>query len=142
MLIMRHGEDLVAIMSKIHVARAEHAAHAGGRGFSGCPPLLHWALACCQASAGFLGCGSLRLWVGVFGWASSSPFFKRTFAFETFFGIIESLSTKNATIKVQVKIKVKVKVNNQINDNVKVQVVTFKLKSSLKLKFKFKLKME
>ena len=39
---MRRGEDLVAKMSKIHVARAERAAHVGGRGFSGCPPLLHW----------------------------------------------------------------------------------------------------
>jgi hypothetical protein len=25
------------------------------------------ALACCQASSDFLGCGVLRLWVGVFG---------------------------------------------------------------------------
>jgi hypothetical protein len=44
------------------------------------------ALACCQASAGFLGCGSLRLWVGVFGWASSSHILD--FCFKLFFGTL------------------------------------------------------
>jgi hypothetical protein len=52
-------------------------------------PRVFWlptaaALACCQASAGFLGCGSLRLWAGVFGWATPPIFFFFLLFFGTF----------------------------------------------------------
>jgi hypothetical protein len=39
------------------------------------------ALACCQASSDFLGCGVLRLWVGVFGGPAPPHFFKFFFYF-------------------------------------------------------------
>ena len=56
-------------------------AHGGGRGFTGCPPVASAALACCRASSDFLGCGGLRLWVGVFGGPAPPHFFDFFFYF-------------------------------------------------------------
>jgi hypothetical protein len=63
---MRHGEDPVAKMTQQN-PRADSAATSGTRRARRGPRVYRLpataALPCCQASAGFLSCGSLRLWV-------------------------------------------------------------------------------
>ena len=64
---MRHGEDPVAKMTQ---QNPRDSATSGTRSARSGPRVC-WlpttaALAFCQASAGFLGCGSSRLWVGDF----------------------------------------------------------------------------